>query len=221
MAGTLFHLVRHASHDLLGRVLVGRGPAPINARGQREMAAVAGALAGAGLVAVVSSPQERAVEMANAIAARAGLTADVEPGLDEVDMGAWTGVPFDMLHADPRWRAFNVFRGSAPVPGGEMMLEVQARAVSAVLRLRQDYPDGALALVSHGDVIKAILAHFLGMPLDMMRRIDLAPASRSAVEIYDEEAMVRAVNLPPPGRSLRSAAMPAMTAGQSPSVGWR
>jgi broad specificity phosphatase PhoE len=192
----LLHLVRHASHDLLGRVLVGRGPVPINAIGVNETAAVCRALSRSGLAAVISSPQERAVQMANAIADGAGLVPAIDPGLDEMDMGEWTGASFDDLHDDPRWQAFNRFRSSAPIPGGETMLAVQARAVAAAIRLRPRYPGAPVALVSHSDVLKSILMHFLGIPLDLIHRFDLAPASRSIVELYDEGAVVRAVNLP-------------------------
>ena len=197
MSGTVFHLVRHGSHDLLGKVLVGRGPVSLSAAGQAEAEAVAAVLVEAGLAAVVSSPRERALQTAAPIAARAGLTVAVDPGLDELDLGEWTGAQFGSLHDDPRWRAFNVFRGSTRVPGGEDMLAVQARAVASLLRLRAAHPGEAVAVVSHSDVIKAVLAHFLGMPLDLMRRIEVAPASRSVVALYQEDAVVETVNLPP------------------------
>lgn len=197
MTATVFHLVRHGSHDLLGRVLVGRGKVSLSATGQAEAEAVAATLAGLGVAAVVCSPQDRARETAAPIAARCGLAVEVDSGLDELDLGEWTGARFGTLHGDARWRAFNTFRGSAPVPGGESMLAVQARAVETVLRLRAAYPDGAVALVSHADVIKALLVHFLAMPLDLMRRIEIAPASRSVLTLYAEDAVVQAVNLPP------------------------
>lgn len=198
MSTTTFHLVRHASHELLGRVLVGRGPVLLSAAGRAEAAAVAAALADARLAAVVSSPQERALRTAMPIAARAGVDVTVDPGLAELDMGDWTGLRFETLAADPRWRAFNAFRGGTPIPGGETMATVQARAVGCVLNLRAAFPDTALALVSHGDVIKAVLAHFLGVPLDQLRRIELAPASRSVVVLYEDDAVVQAMNLPSP-----------------------
>jgi probable phosphoglycerate mutase len=160
---------------------------PINAVGVNETAAVCRALSRSGLAAVISSPQERAVQMANAIADGAGLVPAIDPGLDEMDMGEWTGASFDDLHDDPRWQAFNRFRSSAPIPGGETMLAI---------RLRPRYPGAPVALVSHSDVLKSILMHFLGIPLDLIHRFDLAPASRSIVELYDEGAVVRAVNLP-------------------------
>ena len=193
---TLFHLVRHGSHDLLGQVFVGRGPVDISTLGQSEATAVAEALSNAGLAAVISSPQERAQQTARVVAARAGLVVQIEPGIAELDMGIWTGSSFALLDDDPRWHAFNRFRGTAPIPGGETMLAAQARALEAVLRLRVSYPDAALALVSHADMIKAILMHFLGMPLDFMRRIEVAPGSRSILELREQDGMVHAVNLP-------------------------
>ena len=91
MSATTFHLVRHASHDLLGRVLVGRGPVSLSAAGLREAEAVAAELAQAGLDAVASSPRERALRTAEPIASRCGLSVEVEAGLDELDLGSWTG----------------------------------------------------------------------------------------------------------------------------------
>lgn len=176
---------------------VGLSPA-----GQAEAAAAAEALvvalAGRPVAALVSSPLQRARETAAPIAARLGLEVAVEPGFAEVDFGDWTGARFEALHGQPAWRAFNTFRGFAPIPGGETMLAVQARAVDALLRLRGAWPDAELVVVSHADVVKAILAHLLGVSLDLFRRIEVGPASRSTVVLYDEDAAVECINLPPP-----------------------
>ena len=91
---------------------------------------------------------------------------------------------------------FNSFRSTAAVPGGETMLPAQARAVAAwpgAGPLRR----GQVAIVSHGDVIKAVLAHFLAVPLDLFRRIEIAPASRSELQLYPAHVRVLGVNLPP------------------------
>ena len=196
MGATLFHFVRHASHDYLGRVMVGRAAVPINAAGELEARAVADAMAGLCLSAVISSPQRRALQTADFISARAGVPVTVDQGLDELNMGAWTGANLDILHDDPAWHAFNHFRSAATIPGGEAIITVQERAVRSVLRIRAAYPTGSLALVSHADVIKAVLVHFLGMPLDLMQRIDIAPCSRSVLALNDRNAVIRAINLP-------------------------
>jgi probable phosphoglycerate mutase len=77
------------------------------------------------------------------------------------------------------------------------MVAVQARAVAGLRKYFDAYADGELAVVSHADVIKSVLLHFLGAPLDLMRRIEIAPGSSSRVTIGLEDARVVAVNLPP------------------------
>jgi probable phosphoglycerate mutase len=77
------------------------------------------------------------------------------------------------------------------------MLAVQMRAVSAMVRLREAHPGAEVVLVSHADVIKAALAHFLAMPLDLFQRIEIAPASRSLVRLGADWVRVEAINLPP------------------------
>ena len=201
MAGTTtVHLIRHASYDLLGRVLAGRSPGHfLNARGRPEAAALAASLAQLPLAAVVSSPLERTRETAAPIAERLGLSVAIDDDLSEIDYGDWTGSPIAELHASPAWRRFNSFRGTAEIPGGETMLAAQARALRAVLRLRAAWPEHQIAVVSHGDIVKAVLAHFLAMPLELMRRMEISPASRSVLALHDADACVLGVNLPPPG----------------------
>ena len=196
MATTL-HLVRHAAHGLLGRVLAGRMPGvPLNAEGVVQAAALADALAARPIRAVLSSPLQRAHDTAAPIAARHGLPVLTEAGLDELDFGAWTGKTFDTLAADPAWDAWNRCRSLAPAPGGETMVAAQARALAAVTRVRQAVPDGEAVLVGHSDVLKAVLAYLLGTPLDLLQRIELAPASRSVVVLWDGGGRVDGMNLP-------------------------
>lgn len=198
MPETTFHLIRHASYDLLGRVLAGRTPGhSLNATGRAEATRLAERLSGEGIAAVISSPLERARETAATIAAAAGVSVTIEPDLNEVDFGAWTGAAFEALHHDPEWRLFNRMRSMASVPGGETMLAVQSRAVAAILKLRQQLPGSRIAVVSHGDVIKSLLTYCLGIPLDLFRRIEISPCSRSIVRFGDAELRVDGINLPP------------------------
>ena len=197
-SATTFHLIRHASYGLLDHTLGGRSPGhSLNAQGRAEAERLAESMAATKLAAVVSSPLERAQETASAIAARHGLAVATDPDLSEIDFGDWTGADFRSLHAGQAWRAFNSFRSTARIPGGETMLGAQARMVEAVLRLQAAWRDREIAVVSHADPIKAVLAHFLGTPLDLLRRIEIAPASRSVVVLYDEDAKILALNLPP------------------------
>ncbi len=194
---TVFHLVRHAEHGLLGRVLTGRMPGvSLNERGREQALLLARHFSACPIAAVVSSPLERAQETAEPIAAALSLEVTADAGLNEIDFGDWTGMAFEALQGSPAWQAWNRFRGTAPTPGGETMLEALARALRTLARLRLAYPNGAVVLVSHQDILKALLAHSLGMPLDLMHRLDLAPASRSVLQVFDDGGMqVKSVNL--------------------------
>ena len=204
MGTTTLHLVRHAAHGLLGRVLAGRKPGvALSAEGMAQADALADVLAGHPVRAVLSSPVQRAQETAMPIAARHRLPVLTDAGLDELDFGAWMGLTFDALAADPAWDTWNRCRSLALTPGGETMLAAQARALAAVARAQAAVPDGEAVLVGHSDMLKSVLAHLLGTPLDLLHRIELAPASRSIVVLWNGGGRVDAMNLPapsPPGR---------------------
>ena len=194
---TVFCLVRHGAYPLIGRALGGREAHSLDEEGHAQAARVAAALEGRGVVAVVSSPVQRARETAAPIGARLGLPVAVAPEFAEIDFGRWTGATFASLHGAPGWRAWNAFRSTAPVPGGETMLAAQARAVAGVARLALAWPEGEVVVVSHADIIKAVLAHVLGMPLDLLRRMEVGPGSVSRIALHEEDARVLGMNQPP------------------------
>lgn len=146
------------------------------------------------IAAVYSSPRERAWYTARDIAERHSLGVEVEDGLDEVDFGEWTGASFDALEGDPLWNAWNETRGSARPPGGESMAEAVARASSALEAIARRHPEERVALVSHCDIIRGIIAHYLGLSLDNLLRFDIDPASVSRVVVGDWGARVISVN---------------------------
>lgn len=159
----------------------------LNAAGRAQLpglvARVARRLGGAPLAAVVASPMARAQETAAALARAHGLAVAVEPGLAELDAGDWTGRSFDALGDHPDWAPFNSYRSGTRPPGGELALEAQARAVAAVLRLAAAHPAGAaVAAVSHADVVRAVVAHALGVPLDLQHRLPAEPAAVAELE---------------------------------------
>jgi broad specificity phosphatase PhoE len=186
-------LVRHGSHDRLGRILCGRMPGvSLSETGRAEARALARRLAGSGAGLVLASPRERAVETASPIAAALGLTVETEPGLDEIDVGAWTGRTFDGLAAEPAWTLWNTARATARPPGGESMAEAQGRIGRVLESLAED---GAPAiLVSHADVIRAALLKVLGLGLDAYDRIVVDPASCSELALWPGGGRVVSLN---------------------------
>lgn len=177
---TLFYLVRHAAHARQDQGLVGRTPGiGLSEAGRGQLAWLRRRLAGVAFDAAFSGPLERAVLTAEALAA----PVTVAPELDELDYGDWTGRRVEDLAGDPLWQAWNAFRAGSRIPGGETMLEVQARAVRLIDRLRAGYPKGRVLLVSHGDVIRAVLLHYLGLSADRFLAIEIDPGSLSVLAI--------------------------------------
>lgn len=192
---TTFLLIRHAAHGAQGVRLVGRMPdAGLSVLGREQADRLARRLERSPIEAVCSSPMERAMATARAIADRRGITPRIEHALDEIDFGTWTGQSFAELASDPVWQAWNGFRSASRPPGGEAMIEVQARAVELIERLRHEHGDGTVALVSHADVIRAVLVHFLGMPLDLILRLEVEPGSVSILSVADWGARLLGLN---------------------------
>ena len=192
------HLVRHGHTDALGRTLTGRAPGvELNAHGHASAEAAARAMAGLRVDRVLTSPQPRTRQTAAHFAAVLGIAVETSGALDEVDFGAWAGQDFAALDGKPAWRRWNRLRSLAPSDGGETMLAVQARVTALVQQLHQAGPHGAFLLVSHADVLRALLAHLLGAPIDLMQRLDLSPAGRSIVTVTDDDIRIEAVNVTP------------------------
>jgi broad specificity phosphatase PhoE len=180
----VFHLLRHGEHGLLGRVLAGRMPGVgMTERGRAEIASQAERLAGEKIAAIYASPLQRTRESAEIVAARLGLPIEFRDDLLELDFGEWTGATFDSIRADPRWQAWSTQRSLAAIPGGESMRAVQQRVVAALLELNERHLHETVVLVSHGDVIRAVLLFALGMPLDLYNRIEIGQGSISTINI--------------------------------------
>lgn len=192
---TTFFLVRHAVHDLAEGTLAGRMPGVhLSTRGQQQAQRLADRLAALPIAAVYSSPQQRTLQTAAPLAARLHLDVQVSDSFDEIDFGEWAGRRFDDLAADPRWHNWNTFRSGARLPNDGLMLEVQWRAVAALQAICDQHPDQAVAVISHGDVIKAVVAHYMGVHLDLFHRIEISPASLSILAVHHWGAQVIRLN---------------------------
>jgi probable phosphomutase (TIGR03848 family) len=192
---TTFHLLRHGEHAVQGRICAGRMPGVVLAeRGRAETAAIAERLAAAGIAAIYASPLERTRETAEIVGKRLGLPVILRDDLLELDFGEWTGQTFDEVRKHPRWPEWASHRSISCIPSGETMRQVQRRVVEALIEMREQHPDEAVLVVSHGDVIRAALVFALGMPLDFYARLEVATASISTVRIDNNGIRVIAVN---------------------------
>ncbi|MCW6507186.1 histidine phosphatase family protein [Lichenifustis flavocetrariae] len=181
---TRVFLVRHGTHDVVGKVLAGRMPGvSLSAEGHRQAVALADHFAGAQIRAVWSSPLERCQQTAAPIAQRHGLRVELSEALIEIDCGEWTGKSFEVLTGDPRWRAWNAERGQAAVPGGETAAAVCARVMGLLQKLMND-GGGATILVTHSDIIKFAMLGLLGAALDVHDRLEIDPASVTTLDLW-------------------------------------
>jgi probable phosphoglycerate mutase len=181
---TTFLLIRHALCDPVGKAIAGRAAGiHLNRAGREQADRLAVRLEDVAISAAYSSPLERALETASPLAARKTLPVQIAEGLNEIDFGDWTGRTLAELDRLPEWREFNSFRSGTRIPGGETMMEVLARATGELGRLQQAHPapTDVVALVSHGDVLRGIICHALGIAPDLLQRIELTPASVSVL----------------------------------------
>jgi broad specificity phosphatase PhoE len=181
---------------MLPRALAGRLPdVHLNEQGRAEAQRVAERLSSKPIRHVFSSPMDRARETAEPLARVLGLPVQISEAINEVDFGDWQGQQMTVLNADERWRRWTQFRGEHQLPRGEFMIGIQARVVSEMIRLKDQFPGEHIALVSHGDPIRAALCHWLGIPLDFMVRFEVAPGSVSIVNLSDDGVVVQGMNL--------------------------
>lgn len=195
-------LVRHGrSSANSGGILAGRGPGiSLDDTGRRQAGEVADRLAQVPLVAVVTSPLERCVETAAAIAGGGGHPAPVShDALLECDYGDWSGRALKDLASEPLWKVVQRQPSAAVFPGGESLAAMQSRAVDFVRShdraVEEEHgPRAVWVAVTHGDIVKSVLADALGLHLDLFQRLHVDPAAASAIRYTGERPFVLTQN---------------------------
>lgn len=202
---TRLYLIRHGETDWnrSGRIM-GTQPVPLNAKGRRQAAELAAVLAERHkiqpLSALYTSPLRRTVQTAEVLASSCSLPITVEERLREIGVGDWEGRYWRDLDQEPVRLHWYSRPHEARFPNGESLGDVQARALPAVAEALDRHPGGAIALVSHGDVLRAILAHYLGAGLEPTRRLRFDHASLTVLHLSEGTWVVSCVNYrPTPG----------------------
>ncbi len=193
---TYLLLIRHGENDWVGTDrLAGRTPdVHLNEKGRAQADGLVQLLAKQPLDAIYSSPLERCLETAQPLAASRNLSVQLAPPLLEVDYGEWRGANLKELAKLPAWQMVQHYPSAFRFPQGETLREVQSRAVTELERLRAEHTNQVIAAFSHGDVIRTVLAHYLGTPLDLFQRIIISTASVSLVAFHNDVPSVLAVN---------------------------
>jgi len=196
-------LIRHGrtSANTAG-ILAGRSSGvELDEVGHQQVREAGTRIAGVPLRAVVTSPLRRCRQTAQALvsARPEPMALSLEQGLVECGYGEWTGKSLRELSKDKLWSTVQQQPSAVRFPGGESMTEMSSRSIGAIrtwdAKLGAAYgPDAVWAAVSHGDVIKAILADALGMHLDAFQRIMVDPASISIVRYTASRPYVITLN---------------------------
>jgi probable phosphoglycerate mutase len=190
-------LIRHAANDFVknGKLAGWMPGVHLNEEGLAQAEALGKRLADVPIEQLYASPLERTIETAQAIQQyHRHLDLKSISELGEVRYGDWEGMELSQLSGRKMWQIVQQYPSRAAFPNGETMREVQTRAVNAIEKLVEGHPRELVAVVSHADVIKMILSHYLGMHLDEFQRIVIAPASISTLSLGFGRPYVASMN---------------------------
>jgi probable phosphomutase (TIGR03848 family) len=193
---TIVLFIRHGENEWTeSHKLAGRTPGVhLNEYGRQQVEALGKRLAETKLSAIYASPLERTVETAQAIIQHHQLDLITRAGLLEVDYGDWTGQKIKKLAKTPTWPVIQFYPSGASFPGGESMHEMQARFVQEINGLVAKHPGETIAVVGHADLIKAAVAHYLGMHFDLFQRLVISTASITTINFTPMGPRVVGVN---------------------------
>lgn len=192
---TILFLVRHAVTADTGHRLTGwTEGVGLTEEGREQAEIAARGLAHVDFDAIYSSPIDRTMETARAIAKPHGIRVRSTKGIGEVRYGGWTNKSLKTLMRTKLWETVQRSPSAARFPDGESIREVQARAVTEIERIAAEHPKGKVCCVSHGDVIKLIAAHYLGVHIDLYQRIVIGPASVSVISLGSYGPRILALN---------------------------
>lgn len=144
---------------------------------------------------IYTSPLERTRESAEILGRAWQVEVNTAPELLEVDFGKWSNQKFANLRSDPDWKRYNQLRSISAPPSGEHVIQILSRTLLFIDELREKHSGEAIALVSHGDVLRSLLCYFMGMPIDHILRIKVELGSISKVRLFENDLQIEYLNL--------------------------
>ena len=199
---TVILLVRHGQNEWVEKKrLAGWLPnVHLNDKGKEQAREAAERLSHLPITALYSSPVERCMQTASYIGQTLELEIRPLEAVGEVRYGDWEGAEIEQLSKEKSWFAVQHFPSRFRFPQGEALRDVQSRAVAALETLSADHePRDMIVVVSHADLIKLVLAHYLGVHIDLFQRIVISPASISAIALM-KNGVVRVLRVNDTGR---------------------
>ena len=208
---TTLLLVRHGVTAATGKRLGGRTEAELSDEGRVQAEQAGASIAALPVRAVYASPLRRTWQTAEIVGKAVGREPVACDGLLEVDYGRWTDRSLTSVARTRMWQVIQARPSQASFPDGETIRAAQLRAVDAVEELVARHPRGVIAAVSHADVIKALVAFYLSLPLDAFQRLHVSPASLTVLQLapggrpllvrFNDDGALRAQDVRPRRRS--------------------
>lgn len=199
-----FLLVRHGETDwnVSGQIM-GEQPIPLNQRGTRQVRALAEVLSTRTIRQIYSSPAVRTLQTAELLATVIKQPVQSHRGLTEINVGEWVGRFWVELSEDIIKQNFYLDPEHARPPGGETLRDVQQRAIQLVEHIMKQHAgqegdeNDLFLLVSHADVVRTIVAHYLRLDLKTIRQVRIDHASLTALRLHGTLTDLICVNFTP------------------------
>ena len=185
-------LLRHGACEG-GEIFRGATDVALSAEGWAQMQATLARHAQPPWTRIVSSPLQRCRAFAEREAGRLGLPLVIDEDWRELSFGSWEGRARELLLAQDKAAVerFYLDPVNGVPPGGEPADAMQARVIAAYQRCLSQASGEHVLVVTHGGVIRGLLAHVLGMPLQRMFTLDVPYASLSGLHHVERAGVSR------------------------------
>ena len=193
---TVVHLLRHAHSEAnLKGILAGQmAGVRLSKSGIEQSLAIVEPLKALELDYIHISPMDRCWETVNPfIEATTGIEIAPDSSFVEMNYGEWSGKKLAQLSKKSLWAKIQKNPSQVRFPEGESFGEMHARVVEGIENLR-NIPGNHL-VVSHGDVIRVALTHYIGAHIDQFQKLSIAPASLSTLVFYGDNVSITGTNI--------------------------
>jgi len=191
-------LIRHGENDFMAKRLPGRLPdVHLNTLGTRQAYKIAEVLSDLPVKAIYCSPMERTIETIEPYANLKGLEIHVAPEINEIDYGIWQGKRYETLMTKKLWRQIRKAPSEVTLPEGESFLDAQKRVVTFLDGLSETHSKQELIVcVTHADVIRLAVTHYLGMCPDHFQRLSVGVATITKLYLNKGKAVLGPIAQP-------------------------
>ena len=201
--GSVIFLRHGQAKNNIERILTGRTPGvPLTEKGIEQAEKAAKFLEHMNISAIYSSPIERAKHTAEIVGKHNSLDVTIDDRLIELDMGKFTGVPYDEIFSSHGNVFMKFYNGELEIAhnGVETFSEVKKRVLGIVDHVIENHPDQNVVLVTHMDPIKAMLSTIVDLTPENLFELIIANASLNIFREHKRKFSISGLNVMDPSR---------------------